>query len=150
MESPSLPFSASLSTQYSFSYGDYVILFFIRPFLALSFAVFLLFLGIAPFKIILFSRNMLCIYKVFKFGIYLEIVDLRCWNSQWNGFFFWLTILVLSAGWFSAWKLVLVHVPLVQEIFGMRKKPVMPKPENRRRLTEFYKSIDTKNSASWW
>ncbi|KAI6690856.1 hypothetical protein NL676_027684 [Syzygium grande] len=24
-------------------------------------------------------------------------------------------------GWFLAWKLVLVHVPLVQEIFGLRK-----------------------------
>ncbi|XAR62633.1 hypothetical protein NMG60_11017468 [Bertholletia excelsa] len=31
-------------------------------------------------------------------------------------------------GWFLAWKLVLVHVPLVQEIFGLRKKPIKSKP----------------------
>ncbi|KAK4801099.1 hypothetical protein SAY86_021586 [Trapa natans] len=48
-------------------------------------------------------------------------------------------------GWALAWKLALVHVPLVQEIFGLRKKIVRPKPENRRRLSKFYGST---NSAS--
>ncbi|XP_068659780.1 uncharacterized protein [Aristolochia californica] len=32
-------------------------------------------------------------------------------------------------GWLMAWKLVLVHVPIVQEICGLRKKPKRPKPE---------------------
>ncbi|KAL3513585.1 hypothetical protein ACH5RR_026302 [Cinchona calisaya] len=57
------------------------------------------------------------------------------------------TLSFLLSGWFLAWKLVLVHVPLVQEIFGLRKKPVKPKPENRRRLTQFYNSINARNSA---
>ncbi|ESR47328.1 hypothetical protein CICLE_v10002965mg [Citrus x clementina] len=51
-------------------------------------------------------------------------------------------------GWFLAWKLVLVHVPLIQEIFGMRKKPVIPKPPLRRRFSRFYKGINATNSAS--
>ncbi|KAM0940000.1 hypothetical protein DsansV1_C19g0159301 [Dioscorea sansibarensis] len=42
--------------------------------------------------------------------------------------------------WFVAWKTVLVHVPLVQEIFGLRKKPVKPKPPSRHRLSRFYNS----------
>lgn len=53
------------------------------------------------------------------------------------------------SGWFLVWKLVLVHIPLVQEIFGLRKKVVKPKPENRGRLTQFYKNIDSRNLASW-
>ncbi|CAK9182293.1 unnamed protein product [Ilex paraguariensis] len=57
---------------------------------------------------------------------------------------------LLLLGWFLAWKLVLVHVPLVQEIFGLRKKPVKPKPETRRRLTRFYNSFNTQNSTSLW
>ncbi|KAH9756784.1 transmembrane protein [Citrus sinensis] len=53
-------------------------------------------------------------------------------------------------GWFLAWKLVLVHVPLIQEIFGMRKKPVNSKPPLRRRFSRFYKAINATNSASDW
>ncbi|XP_039171854.1 uncharacterized protein LOC120294914 [Eucalyptus grandis] len=45
-------------------------------------------------------------------------------------------------GWVLAWKLVLVHVPLVQEIFGLRKKTVKPKPPTRHRLSKFYSSMD--------
>ncbi|KAK6938480.1 Protein of unknown function DUF4750 [Dillenia turbinata] len=44
-------------------------------------------------------------------------------------------------GWVLAWKLVLVHVPLVQEIFGLRKKAVQPKPSTRR-LSKSYNSIN--------
>ncbi|XP_057469344.1 uncharacterized protein LOC130758451 isoform X2 [Actinidia eriantha] len=51
-------------------------------------------------------------------------------------------------GWFLAWKLVLVHVPLVQEIFGLRKKPTKPKPPSRRRFSRFYNSIDAQISNS--
>ncbi|XP_058091180.1 uncharacterized protein LOC131237441 [Magnolia sinica] len=57
-------------------------------------------------------------------------------------FLFVLSLIFL--GWFSAWKLVLVHVPLVQEIFGLRKKPTKPKRPTLR-LTRFYK---TQNSDS--
>ncbi|RAL50091.1 hypothetical protein DM860_007765 [Cuscuta australis] len=59
---------------------------------------------------------------------------------------FVLTLLVF--GWLLAWKLVLVHVPLVQEIFGLKKRPVKPKPENRRRFTQFYKDMDSRNSSA--
>ncbi|KAJ8541680.1 hypothetical protein K7X08_002496 [Anisodus acutangulus] len=59
-------------------------------------------------------------------------------------------ISLLLLGWFLAWKLVLVHVPLVQEIFGLRKKSVKPKPENRRRLTQFYNNMDSQTSDSNW
>lgn len=52
-------------------------------------------------------------------------------------------------GWFLAWKLVLVHVPLVQEIFGLRKKPAKADPP-KRRFSQFYNSLDasTKHVAS--
>ncbi|KAH0714662.1 hypothetical protein KY284_007567 [Solanum tuberosum] len=53
-------------------------------------------------------------------------------------------------GWFLAWKLVLVHVPLVQEIFGLRKKTVKPKPEKRGRFTQIYNNMDSQSSASQW
>ncbi|MFQ6639782.1 hypothetical protein Gotur_015344 [Gossypium turneri] len=43
--------------------------------------------------------------------------------------------------------LVLVHVPLVQEIFGLRKKPVKPKPPTRR-LSRYYNSINSHSSTS--
>ncbi|GMY17204.1 hypothetical protein FCV25MIE_12443 [Fagus crenata] len=57
---------------------------------------------------------------------------------------------VISIGWWLAWKLVLVHVPLVQEIFGLRKKPVKPKPPTRR-LSKIYKSMNARDSsASSW
>ncbi|CAN1170918.1 hypothetical protein LINPERHAP2_LOCUS29266 [Linum perenne] len=51
------------------------------------------------------------------------------------------------SGWVLAWKLVLVHVPLVQEIFGLRKKPTKPKPQTRR-LSRYYNSINARNSVS--
>ncbi|KAJ7564086.1 hypothetical protein O6H91_02G001100 [Diphasiastrum complanatum] len=44
-----------------------------------------------------------------------------------------LVITCILIGWLLAWKLVLVHVPLVQEIFGLRKKPPQPKPTVQRR-----------------
>ncbi|CAK9313098.1 unnamed protein product [Citrullus colocynthis] len=59
------------------------------------------------------------------------------------------TFSLISLGWFLAWKLVLVHVPLVQEIFGLRKKPVKPKPPTRR-LSKFYDSLNSQTSASGW
>ncbi|XP_042507418.1 uncharacterized protein LOC122083616 [Macadamia integrifolia] len=55
---------------------------------------------------------------------------------------------LILLGWFFAWKLVLVHVPLVQEIFGLRKKPVKPKPATRGRLSRFYSGVDSRNWAS--
>ncbi|XP_073276360.1 uncharacterized protein [Primulina huaijiensis] len=55
---------------------------------------------------------------------------------------------ILFVGWLLAWKLVLVHVPLVQEIFGLRKKHVRPKPAGRRRFTQFYNRINTQNPSS--
>ncbi|KAK6118857.1 hypothetical protein DH2020_047399 [Rehmannia glutinosa] len=60
------------------------------------------------------------------------------------------TLSVLFFGWFLAWKLVLVHVPLVQEIFGLRKKPVKPKPAGRRRFTQFYNRINAQNPLLEW
>lgn len=58
-------------------------------------------------------------------------------------------------GWVLAWKLVLVHVPLVQEIFGLRKKPIKPKPPQRHRYSKYYSSMSrerdaqVKSSSSW-
>ncbi|XP_074338218.1 uncharacterized protein LOC141676464 [Apium graveolens] len=54
---------------------------------------------------------------------------------------------LLILGWYLAWKLVLVHVPLVQEIFGLRKKTFTPKPPSRRRLSKFYNSLNSPNSS---
>ncbi|KMZ58290.1 hypothetical protein ZOSMA_78G00600 [Zostera marina] len=45
---------------------------------------------------------------------------------------------LIAFSWFVAWKTVLVHVPLVQEIFGLKKKSVTPKPHARHRLSRFY------------
>ncbi|XP_008445365.1 uncharacterized protein LOC103488423 isoform X2 [Cucumis melo] len=59
------------------------------------------------------------------------------------------TFSLISLGWFLAWKLVLVHVPLVQEIFGLRKKPAKSKPPTRR-LSKFYDSLNSQTSASGW
>ncbi|KAM7515081.1 hypothetical protein LguiA_004664 [Lonicera macranthoides] len=53
-------------------------------------------------------------------------------------------------GWYLAWKLVLVHVPPVQEIFGLCKKPVKPKPPTRRQLTQFYNSNNAHDSTLTW
>ncbi|KAK8934438.1 hypothetical protein KSP39_PZI014566 [Platanthera zijinensis] len=47
--------------------------------------------------------------------------------------------------WFVAWKTVLVHVPLVQEIFGLRKKIVKPKPASRHSLSRYYNSISARS-----
>ncbi|KAL9359245.1 hypothetical protein Peur_047368 [Populus x canadensis] len=47
----------------------------------------------------------------------------------------------ISIGWFLAWKLVLVHVSLVQEIFGPRKDPTKPKPLTLR-ISRIYDTID--------
>ncbi|KAI4389132.1 hypothetical protein MLD38_001389 [Melastoma candidum] len=48
-------------------------------------------------------------------------------------------------GWILAWKLVLVHVPLVQEIFGLRKKHFKPKPPHRHRYSKYYSSIGARD-----
>ncbi|CAD6250715.1 unnamed protein product [Miscanthus lutarioriparius] len=49
------------------------------------------------------------------------------------------TLILLS--WYVAWRTVLVHVPLVQEIAGLRpKKPVKSKPANRGRFAKFYQN----------
>ncbi|XP_004307234.1 PREDICTED: uncharacterized protein LOC101297584 [Fragaria vesca subsp. vesca] len=61
-----------------------------------------------------------------------------------------LVVLFIASGWYLAWKLVLVHVPLVQEIFGLKKKTVVPKPETRGRFSKFYSTLETQNSASKW
>ncbi|KAF0932200.1 hypothetical protein E2562_008726 [Oryza meyeriana var. granulata] len=62
-------------------------------------------------------------------------------------FAFVLSIIALS--WYVAWRTVLVHVPLVQEIAGLRrKKPVKPKPENRGRFASFYRSLAQRNNTS--
>ncbi|CAN6916978.1 unnamed protein product [Brassica oleracea var. botrytis] len=53
----------------------------------------------------------------------------------------------IALWWFLAWKLLLSHVPLVQEIFGLRKKTFKPKPESRGRISKFYKS---QNSVPQW
>ncbi|XP_034675015.1 uncharacterized protein LOC117906163 [Vitis riparia] len=60
------------------------------------------------------------------------------------------TTFVLSfilLGWLLAWKLVLVHVPLVQEIFGLRNKSRKPKPQTGR-LSRFYSNINARDPAS--
>ncbi|XP_047081687.1 uncharacterized protein LOC124692376 isoform X1 [Lolium rigidum] len=60
---------------------------------------------------------------------------------------FVLSFILLS--WYVAWRTVLVHVPLVQEIAGLRrKKPVKPKPLNRGRIARFYESQAQRNSKS--
>ncbi|GMH00297.1 hypothetical protein Nepgr_002136 [Nepenthes gracilis] len=55
---------------------------------------------------------------------------------------------ILIIGWWLAWKLVLVHVPLVQEIFGLRKKPVKPIPPTHHRLSRFYNSLNARDQAA--
>ncbi|KAJ6685485.1 TRANSMEMBRANE PROTEIN [Salix purpurea] len=52
----------------------------------------------------------------------------------------------ISIGWILAWKLVLVHVPLIQEIFGLRKKTTKPKPPTRR-ISRIYDTIDPRYST---
>ncbi|XP_050377737.1 uncharacterized protein LOC126794974 [Argentina anserina] len=59
-----------------------------------------------------------------------------------------LVFLFIASCWYLAWKLVLVHVPLVQEIFGLKKKPFVPKPETRGRFSKFYSTLETHKSAS--
>ncbi|XP_057718388.1 uncharacterized protein LOC130932938 [Arachis stenosperma] len=55
---------------------------------------------------------------------------------------------IIALGWFVAWKLVLVHVPLVQEIFGLKKKTVRSKPPTGR-LSKIYSSLNNpQNSTS--
>ncbi|KAK2429609.1 hypothetical protein P8452_43195 [Trifolium repens] len=48
---------------------------------------------------------------------------------------------LITLGWLLAWKLVLVHVPLVQEIFGLKKKPIRSKPQTGR-LSKIYTEIN--------
>ncbi|XP_015688945.1 uncharacterized protein LOC107303572 [Oryza brachyantha] len=60
---------------------------------------------------------------------------------------FVLSIIALS--WYVAWSTVLVHVPLVQEMAGLRpKKPVKPKPDNSGRIIRFYQSMAKSKNKS--
>ncbi|XP_078173018.1 uncharacterized protein LOC144566855 isoform X1 [Carex rostrata] len=52
----------------------------------------------------------------------------------------------IALSWFVAWKTVLVHVPVVQEIFGLRKKKFKPKPSTRQRISRFYNSQSSSSS----
>ncbi|XP_027940844.1 uncharacterized protein LOC114194679 isoform X2 [Vigna unguiculata] len=56
-------------------------------------------------------------------------------------------LFLISSGWFVAWKLVLVHVPLVQEVFGLKKKPVRVKPPIGR-FSKIYSTLHAQNSPS--
>ncbi|MBA0775466.1 hypothetical protein Gotri_010612 [Gossypium trilobum] len=113
--------SSSSSTSLNFlSYWNYLNFLLFRPVLAVLFVLSFIILWFC-WLIILFSSLFFlleCINKNFKF-----------------------------IGWLLAWKLVLVHVPLVQEIFGLRKKPVKPKPPTRR-LSRYYNSINSHTSTS--
>lgn len=144
MESSSSSFS---SFEYSLSQWDYLDLFILRPILAVVFTFSLISLGILFFfpMIILCNSCISNVYFCLGFSIlksdfyFCSIYSiLRC-IVNWYG----------CVGWFLAWKLVLVHVPLVQEIFGLRKKPVKPKPPTRR-LSKFYDSLNSQTSASGW
>ncbi|XP_057531730.1 uncharacterized protein LOC130809894 [Amaranthus tricolor] len=77
------------SITYSLSTQDYLLLFFLRPFSAFLFILFILFLG-----------------------------------------------------WWLAWNTVLVHVPLVQEIFGLRKKSAKGGPPPKRFFSNYYHSLN--------
>ncbi|XP_027333063.1 uncharacterized protein LOC113847929 isoform X2 [Abrus precatorius] len=76
-----------------------------------------------------------------SFGEYIVIMLLRPLLAI--GF----VLSLISLGWLLAWKLVLVHVPLVQEVFGLKKKPVRTKPQTGR-LSKIYSSIHAQNSSS--
>ncbi|CAJ1971816.1 unnamed protein product [Sphenostylis stenocarpa] len=56
-------------------------------------------------------------------------------------------LFLVSLGWFVAWKLVLVHVPLVQEVFGLRKKPTRVKPPIGR-FSKIYNTLHAQNTSS--
>ncbi|CAM8942917.1 unnamed protein product [Rhodiola kirilowii] len=49
-------------------------------------------------------------------------------------------------GWALAWKLVLVHVPLVQEVCGLKKKQFKPKPPTRR-FSKLYSAMEVWSSG---
>ncbi|TKY56217.1 hypothetical protein E2542_SST20660 [Spatholobus suberectus] len=56
-------------------------------------------------------------------------------------------LFLISLGWFVAWKLVLVHVPLVQEVFGLKKKPIQVKPPTGR-FSKIYSAIHAQKAPS--
>ncbi|KAK7385255.1 hypothetical protein VNO78_30969 [Psophocarpus tetragonolobus] len=58
-------------------------------------------------------------------------------------------LFLISLGWLVAWKLVLVHVPLVQELFGLKKKPPRVKPPIGR-FSKIYSNLHAQNSPSTW
>lgn len=53
---------------------------------------------------------------------------------------------LLVFGWFLAWKLLLVHVPLVQEIFNLKEKHHLPKPLNSHYFSRFYNTLNLNHS----
>ncbi|XP_073003887.1 uncharacterized protein [Typha latifolia] len=82
-------------------------------------------------------------------------VFLGLWMWEYASIFFLRPLLAIALvfslillSWFVAWKTVLVHVPLVQEICGLRKKPVKPKPANPHRISQFYKRLSVRSSKS--
>jgi hypothetical protein len=92
--------------------SEFAVVFLIRPVLAIAFVFTLILLSMPP---ILFSPRLpSCVCSLIRF---------------------------VSPGWYVAWRTVLVHVPLVQEIAGLRpKKPSKPKPANRGRFSKFYQN----------
>ncbi|OVA06166.1 hypothetical protein BVC80_8865g25 [Macleaya cordata] len=56
---------------------------------------------------------------------------------------------LILLGWVLAWKLVLVHVPLVQEICkSLKKKPPKAKPPTGR-LSRYYSNKGSNLASSW-
>ncbi|XP_078445876.1 uncharacterized protein LOC144714937 [Wolffia australiana] len=58
---------------------------------------------------------------------------------------FFLSISIILLSWWLAWKTVLSHVPLVQEIFGLRKKPIKTRAPASHRLSRFYSNNTSRN-----
>ncbi|CAN6481985.1 unnamed protein product [Victoria cruziana] len=59
--------------------------------------------------------------------------------------FFVFSLIVL--GWVGAWKLILVHIPLVREICGLKKKPPQPKPVTGR-LSRYYSALRDRRTGT--
>jgi hypothetical protein len=102
----------------SLSIWELTVIFFLRPLLAIAFVLSLITLG----KQLVPNFNFLS-------SLYRSLIQ------------FILIIVFVSTGWLLAWKLVLVHVPLVQEVFGLKKKPIRSKPQTGR-LSKIYTEIN--------
>jgi hypothetical protein len=92
--------------------SEVAVVFLIRPVLAIAFVFTLILLSMTPLP--LSPQLPSCVGSLIRF---------------------------VAPGWYVAWRTVLVHVPLVQEIAGLRpKKPSKPKPANRGRFAKFYQN----------